>query len=519
MKRKTVFRFLFLSAALLFGAISFSGCLKSTYPKDYVIESVLKILKNEYNVPHAQVVITGKTIHMYLPVDRLFTADLDDVKVSYITILGAQVRNGFVLGLARIISFPQDAYWELLARAYHFPFLRRFKLDWVHTKFEKKKIEKIQDAISLHPDVQDGIGQMLFAVARVARSTDLELDFYAAQITDTRSGHEFTLQGYLPDMNRLQLLDISQSEYHKRMLKDTRVNQRALVHYPVRQFFQDLNQKTREEVQQKYFAKLSSQDWLERFYYKGESYQLYPVSQMTWEPEQVSSFLSPAGGRALVYVNVVALPRAEGNGGKTEPKEEKFIFETMMQGKVVQILRIIPYHLLSEMLASVPEFNLTEKSLEENIKTWHSEFEPKEIFLEGFLARQIMSRLYEVIYQDERIAHTFNDLGFEVRFRDTPAREFVFDIRVVLKDEQALLSRNPLNEHEDVIYLNELFLRTASTVIYKYRYKDFSALALEMPSEGERMVALPQDLEDFYQKKKKLSDILKSDLTSVSAFL
>ncbi len=512
----------FLAAAFFcLAAISLTGCLKSTYPKDHVKESILKILKEEYNIPLAQVVITGKSIHLYLPVERLFTADLDDVKVSYVSLLGAQIDNGFIVGVARVLSFPQDLYWEAIARLYQLPFLKNLKLNWVHTKFEKKKIEKIQDAIELHPDVQDGIGQMLFAVARVARSTDLKLDFYTAQITDVRSGHEFILQGYLPDMNRLQLLDISQSEYHKRMLKDTQVNQRALVHYPVRQFFQDLNQKTREEVQQKYFAKLNAQDWMDRFYFKDKDKtdQIHPVSQMTWEVDAVRSYLSPAGGRALVYVETTTLPRQELAGKKEAAKKEKFIFETIMKGKVVQILRIIPYHLLSEMLASVPDFKLTEKSLEENIKTWRSEFEPKEIFLEDFLARQIMARLYEVIYQDERIANTFTDLGFEVRFRDKPAREFVFDIRTVLKDEQALMTGLPLNEHDDVVYLNEQLVRMASTVIHNYRFSDFGALALEMPAEGERVVVLPADLELFYQKKKKLADILKPDPTAVSAFL
>ena len=155
-------------------SVSLTGCLKSTYPKDYVKESVLKILRTEYNIPLAQVVIVGKTIHLYLPVERLFTADLDDIKVTYIKLLGFPVKNVVVVWIARILSAPQDHYWELLAKMYHTNFFRRFKMDWIHVKTEKKRIEKIQDAIELHPEVQDEIGQMLFAVARVARSTDLE---------------------------------------------------------------------------------------------------------------------------------------------------------------------------------------------------------------------------------------------------------------------------------------------------------------------------------------------------------
>ncbi len=485
------------------------GCLKSTYPEKHVKESVLKILRTEYSIPMAQVEITGKTIHLYLPVERLFTADLDDTKVSYVKILGFPVQNGVVVWTARILSAPQDSYWELLARIYRVPFLRRLKMNWVKTKIEKKKIEKIQDAIALHPEVQDEIGQMLFAVARVARSTDLKLDFYVAQITDVRSGHEFILQGYLQDMNRLQLMDISQAEYHKRMLKDTHVNNRAQVHYPVRGFFLDLNQKTREEVQKKYFEKLASLDWMDRFYFRDKKGLQFPVSQMTWEIEDVRSFLSAGGGRALVYVKAEMLPRS-GQKLKASVSEE-FLFEILIRSKAVQILRIIPFSLLSEMLAGMPEFNMNEQTLKENIKNWHSEFEPKEIFLEDFLAKQMMMRLYDNIYQDERIANTFTDLHFELRFRAKPRREFVFEARPALKDPQAVSSGKPLMKHEDMVYLENQFVSRAAATLHSYGYKDFENMAIELPAEGERLVASAADLELFYRKKKSLDQVLHKD--------
>ncbi len=509
-KQKSVLRkvaqgliFVFMPILLL------SACLKSTYPENYVKESILKILRTEYSIPMAQVEITGKTIHLYLPVERLFTADLDDIKVSFVRILGIPVKNGFVVWTARILSGPQDGYWELLARMYHAELLRWFKMDWVETKAEKKKIEKIQDAIELHPEVQDEIGQMLFAVARVARSTDLKLDFYAAQITDVRSGHEFILQGYLQDMNRLQLMDISQAEYHKRMLKDTHVNNRAQVHFPVRNFFLDLNQKTREDVQQKYFEKLTSLDWMDRFYFRDKKKKLFPVSQMTWEIEDIRSFLSPAGGRALVYVKTEMLSRTDQKTVK--PLEEEFLFEILIRSKSVQILRIIPFSLLNEMLAGMPEFNMSEKTLQENIKTWRSEFEPKEIFLEDFLAKQMMMRLYDDIYQDERIANTFTDLHFEVRFRREPKREFVFEVRPALKDPKAITSGRPLSEHEDMVYLENQFVSRAAATFHSYGYKDFENMTIELPAEGERLIVSPDHLELFYRKKKRLGDVLLRD--------
>lgn len=504
--------------ALIFSLLSLVlvGCLKSTYPDNYVKESILKILRTEYNIPMAQVVITGKTIHLYLPVERLFTADLDDTKVTYVEIFQVPVKNIFIVGVARIFSAPQDSYWELLARIYHAPALRWFKLNWVHTKLEKKKIEKIQDAIGLHPEVQDEIGQMLFAVARVARSTDLKLDFYSAQVTDMRSGHEFILQGYLQDMNRLQLMDISMGEYHRRMLKDTHLNDRALVHFPVRNFFADLNQKTRDEVKKKFFSKVESNDWMERFHFQDKLGTLFPVSQMTWEIQDVRSFLSPAGGRALVYVQAEMIPR-DVKKAPAEPIVEKYIFETQIRGKSVQVIRIIPFNLLSEMLASSPEFKIDEMTLRENIKTWRSEFDPKEILLEDFLARQMMTRLYEDIYQDERISNTFTDLHFEIRFRPEPVREFVFDVRATLKDANAHLSGKPLLGHEDMVYLESKLVGQAASTLHSYRFQDFQGVSVELPEEGERYSASAADLELFYRKKKSLNQILHADVDPIAS--
>ncbi len=499
-----------------FCLFALSGCLKSTYPKDYVKESVLKILKNEYNTPLAQVEITGKTIHMYLPVERLFTADLDDVKTAFVFVGGIQFKSAWIVVPARALSFIPDLYWEGLSRLYRLNVLRWFKLNWVQVRFEKKKIEKIQDAIELHPDVQEGIGQMLFAVARVTRSTDLKIDFYSAQVTDVRSGQEFILQGYLDDMNRLQMLDISQSEYHKRMLKDTQVNQRALIHYPVRQFFQDMNQKTRDEVHMKYFSKIASQDWMDRFHFRDKKGTVADVSGMTWEVMDVRSYISPAGTRALVYVRVETLAR-DTQKASIAPRNEEFLFETVIKGKTVQIARIIPYHLLSELLSSSPDIGLDEQSLARNIQSWRSEFEPKEVLYEDFLARQIMSRAYEIIFQDERIANTFTDLGFDVYFQSSPEREFVASVRMVLKEPDLLPKGKNLWEHEDLIYLEEQLLSMAAKVLHNYRYKEFKSFAIEFPDEGERIIASPEALELYYRKKRALQEVFREDFKVFAA--
>ncbi len=75
-------------------------------------------------------------------------------------------------------------------------------------RLNEKAGEKIEDvALSIH---------------RVTMSTDSPLKFYTLTARDTVSqGAEFVLTGFIYDVIRVRLLDISRGEYHKRILRTT----------------------------------------------------------------------------------------------------------------------------------------------------------------------------------------------------------------------------------------------------------------------------------------------------------
>jgi hypothetical protein len=62
-----------------------------------------------------------------------------------------------------------------------------------------------------------------------------------------------------------------------------------------------------------------------------------------------------------------------------------------------------------------------------------------------------------------------------------------------------------------MVYLAEEFARTAAKTFQNYRFKDFDGMAIELPDEGERIVASLRDLELFYRKKKPLYEVFRAD--------
>ncbi|MDP2980812.1 MAG: hypothetical protein Q8N67_01930, partial [Candidatus Omnitrophota bacterium] len=98
-------------------------------------------------------------------------------------------------------------------------------------KLDKKAGEKIEDvALSIH---------------RVVTSTDMPLKFYILTARDTKTtGAEFILTGFIYDVVRVRLFDISRGEYFQRILRDFRFNPAIVGERKARELFDALNQNS-----------------------------------------------------------------------------------------------------------------------------------------------------------------------------------------------------------------------------------------------------------------------------------
>src|SRR3989338_2701702 len=87
------------------------------------------------------------------------------------------------------------------------------------------------------------IENVALSIHRVATSTDMPLKFYILTARDTKTaGAEFILTGFVYDVVRVRLYDISRGEYFQRILRDFRFNPAIVGEKKVRELFDTMNQ-------------------------------------------------------------------------------------------------------------------------------------------------------------------------------------------------------------------------------------------------------------------------------------
>jgi hypothetical protein len=142
--------------------IALSGCNKASYPEARVESSIKEICEQEYKIKNVEVKFAGKTIGVFLPLKKLFATDLKQ---------------------------------ELLSG----------------------NISNLDSLFEPDPEAMDQLENVLFALSRVLLSSDKPIDFYILQATDVEStGLQLVLTGYVADIRRVRLWDISRTEYRKR---------------------------------------------------------------------------------------------------------------------------------------------------------------------------------------------------------------------------------------------------------------------------------------------------------------
>ncbi|MFA4991440.1 MAG: hypothetical protein WC569_02550, partial [Candidatus Omnitrophota bacterium] len=103
-------------------------------------------------------------------------------------------------------------------------------------------IEGLVDSnLKLDKDAGEKIEDVALSIHRVTTSTDMPLKFYTLTARDTRAiGAEFILTGFIYDVIRVRLLDISRGEYFRRILRDFRFNPAIMGEQKIKEFFDAL---------------------------------------------------------------------------------------------------------------------------------------------------------------------------------------------------------------------------------------------------------------------------------------
>jgi len=438
--RGTIFSLLLLG----FGALS--GCSKS-YPADSLKESLIEICHKEYGIDNVQVEIAGDTLGVYLPFGRLFSADLKDAMAT------GKVRN-------------MESLFQPSAEA----------------------IEKIED--------------LLFALSRVMMSTDLPLRFYKLQVTDVdHSGLELTLTGFLDDIKRVRIWDISRNEYRNRILHEIHLNQAVVWHSPVRKFFGELGSQPLDQVRKKYLGESLSLENLKHLFFDAlPPDEKSPRANVEWKIEDIRSVDLDKTG-AVVYARVQ--PQLLGEKPEIlslKPLEFLFIV-SIFADEEPHIVRIIPFQYRNEQGKWIKIAFPTELQLEKNLSEWRREFMLEPLHLGTFLSMQLTRRVQADLAADERIHNTFRLLkvGFDYVEKPEPGK-FSMNIQAKLQDEQAGSGRKILL-NEDMLYALNIVLREFVDLVQNYRFGDYQQIRLNVANSNLSEVLDRDQLELFRRKE------------------
>lgn len=432
--------------SVLLGMTFLSGCSKS-YPADSLKESLISICQKEYGIDNVQVEIAGDTLGVYLPFGRLFSADIKDAMAT------GKVRN-------------MESLFQPSAEA----------------------IEKIED--------------LLFALSRVMLSTDLPLKFYVLQVTDVdHSGLELTLTGFLDDIKRVRIWDISRNEYRNRILHEIHLNQAVVWHSPVRKFFGELGNQPLNVVRKKYLGESLSLKNLKHLFFDAlPPDEASPHAQIQWKIEDIRSVDLDKTG-AVVYARVK--PEIEGELSatfSTEPLEFLFIV-SIFADEEPHIVRIIPFQYRDDTGKWTKISFPSELQLEKNLSEWRREFMLEPLHLGTFLSQQLTRRVQSDLAADERIHNTFHmiKIGFDYVEKPEPGR-FSMNVQAKLQDDKGGAGRGLLL-NEDMLYAMNIALREFVDLVQNYRFGDYQQISLNALNLKSPEVLSRDQLELFRRKE------------------
>lgn len=435
--------------------LALTACTQ-TYAPDRVKESIQEICRAEYGIEKIDVKIVGSTIGVFLPLKKLFATDFKE------------------------------------------------------TLLAGKTVADVEDLFHPSPEALDQVEDVLFSISRVLLSTELKLQFYVLQATDVeKTGLQLVLIGYVDDIKRVRLWDISRNEYRKRVLHEIRLNRAVVWHRPVTQFFGELEKSPTLEFLQPSFVRPLSPSLVESLFFfnpesSGERSAHWRLGELR------STLVEPT--RVLVHVPVELEydPQKVAPGAFKVPAGSalEYFMIVSFASEPGRILRVIPISYL-DAAGAIQKFPLSnELNFQTDPDSWQIEFPLTEIRLGDFLAEQLSRRTQALLTQDERVHNTFEEVRMSFRYqKDVPQKYFSLELDVKPKGHTPqILQPSALNE--DVLYLLNLASREFVDLLRSYQFSDYEFLQLNLVSDPLARILAREELELFRRNKADLQGIL-----------
>ena len=462
----TKYKFQIPTFLVLCALIISSGCGSATYPEEKVASAIKEICLKEYKIEDVEVKFAGKTVGVFLPLKKLFAMD---------------VRQELLSG----------------------------------------NIANLESLFEPEPEAMEQLENVLFTISRVLLSSDREIDFYLLQATDIEStGLQLVLMGYVPDVRRVRLWDISRTEYRKRVLHELKFNRSVLWEKPVRELFTLAAEgKLDFESAGQFFAKPITPEIASPLLYHFLTH-LDQKQNIKIELQDIRS-RAYKNNQSLVYVKMKETSEPAPHAKETEDlypsgSELEYMFIVEPADKQFKIAQVVPFYYLDEskVLKKVPL--PAELDLDRNLDAWPERFHLEEMTVGDFLARQLNRRVQQMLLSDERIHHTVRHAQVNFAFKEQPEAaadqppHFSLYFDFITKGMSKERTLKEVIGDEDVLYLMDLILREFAVLIRSYRFEGYQYLELIWEPAGSAAILKvePAQIGQFRERKMDVSGLL-----------
>ncbi|MFC1667076.1 hypothetical protein ACFL0P_04340 [Candidatus Omnitrophota bacterium] len=346
--------------------------------------------------------------------------------------------------------------------------------------------------LQLNRSAGEKIEDVALSIHRVIMSTDRPLKFYTLTARDMKTiGAEFTLTGFVYDVVRVRLLDISRGEYHKRILKDFKFNPVVSGEVKIKELFNILNQ---------------NYDSLKNL--KSIFYPIYTIGKKGSQKMDIVEITSKeiSAQEALFYVKTkeryVPLPGFE-------------VYESIFPGEFDnEYLILINISMFPTPVKEIvskyfyTEGEIRQRDLKETFDLYKDTgylgidgLPKKDLEVAWFLSQQVARRIRTDFAEDKRLKQNFT-----VKTSQGLMKNKIFQLKFSV-------SANKRSPKDDEIIFSKI-LKLVGRTFYRYDFKDFEGIELIDTKAGGKKVYLSRtDLEKFRRNRLKIRDLLSPEGT------
>jgi len=345
----------------------------------------------------------------------------------------------------------------------------------------------VDSSLKLDEKAGKKIENVALSIHRVITSTDMPLKFYVLTARDKRTiGAEFILTGFVYDVVRVRLLDISRDEYFQRILREFRFNPAIAGKQKVKELFNILNQN----------APMTES-------LKPIFYPIYVIGKTGSQKIEITDIESKelSDHESLLYVKTIeeyeVAPGFEAYATIFPSGfENEYLFLIDMSLLVSPVKEVVSKYFYSNN-------EIRQRNLEDTFKQYKDfgvigidGFPDRDLELGWFLSQQLSKRIRSLFVENSKLKNKFIVVSSQGDIKDG-IFEFKFNI----------ISNNNQPGDKNIIFGN--IIKMAGRVLHLYAFEEYRGVEFINTSGKEKKVYLSkEDLERFRNNEIKIDGLI-----------